>query len=177
MKRFPTERQESVRTRLWRLWYNLHPAIRGTGSWLSFMSTDWHEAHLRLGLNLRTHNYVGTIFGGAMFAATDPLYMVMLIKILGSDYVVWDKAARIRFLRPGKERLIARFLLTPAQIDALRARIQAEGAVDETFTITWLDRSSKPVARIEKTIYLATRTHHAARQKARRTAGTTSEAS
>jgi hypothetical protein len=33
--------------------------------------------------------------------------MIMLIKALGPDYIVWDKAATIRFLRPGRETLHA----------------------------------------------------------------------
>lgn len=165
---FPTERKESRQTRFWRLWYNLLPTIRGTGSWLTFMSGDWHEAQIKLGLNLRTINYVGTIFGGAMFAATDPLYMVMLIKILGKDYVVWDKAGRIRFLKPGKERLVARFEIPPKRIEAIRSKVAEAGAVDEGFIVTWVDKAGRPVARVEKTIYIASRTHHEQRMAARR---------
>jgi acyl-coenzyme A thioesterase PaaI-like protein len=167
MPAFPTERKESHQTRLWRLMYNLLPPIRGTGSWLTFLSGDWQEAHLRLGLNLRTRNYVGTIFGGAMFAATDPMYMVMLIKILGKDYVVWDKAGRIRFLKPGRERLVARFEIPPERIEAIRSKVAETGAVDESFTVTWLDKAGKPVARIEKTIYIATQAYHEQRIAAR----------
>ena len=162
-----TDRKESRRTRLWRLWYNLHPTIRGTGSWLTFMSGDWHEAQVKLTLNLRTRNYVGTIFGGAMFAATDPLYMVMLIKILGKDYVVWDKAGRIRFLKPGKERLVARFQIPARRIDEIKAKVAEAGAIDEGFIVTWVDKAGKPVARVEKTIYIATRAHHEQRMAAR----------
>jgi len=58
---------------------------------------------IRLPLIWRTRNYVGTIFGGSLYGAVDPIYMIMLIKALGPDYIVWDKAATIRFLRPGRE--------------------------------------------------------------------------
>src|SRR2546422_8429965 len=58
----------------------------------------------RLPLSWRTRNYVGTIFGGSMYGAVDPVYMVMLIKLLGPGYTVWDKAAAIRFRRPGRDR-------------------------------------------------------------------------
>jgi acyl-coenzyme A thioesterase PaaI-like protein len=131
---------------------------------LTFLSEDWQEAHLRLGLSLRTRNYVGTIFGGAMFAATDPLYMVMLIKILGPDYVVWDKAGKVRFIRPGKERLRARFELSPTDIAAIRDDVTEKGAIDRIYTITWLDHADRPVARIEKTVYIADKAYHQQRQ-------------
>jgi len=38
---------------------------------------------------LADENYVGTIFGGSMYAAVDPVYMLMLIMNLGKDYIVW----------------------------------------------------------------------------------------
>jgi acyl-coenzyme A thioesterase PaaI-like protein len=155
MKLFPTEAQESRSTRLWRLYFNLYPAIRGTGGWLRFLSGDWHEAHLSLRLNLRTYNYKGTIFGGAMFAAGDPLYMLMLIKIMGEEYVIWDKAASIRFLRPAKTRLRARFLLSPEAIAALKADIEREQEIDRTFSFEYVDAEGTVYARSERTIYLA----------------------
>ena len=168
MKLFPTERSESTYTRLWRWVYNVLPPIRGTGSWLTFMSGDWREAHLRLPLSLRTRNYVGTIFGGAMFAATDPIYMVMLIKVLdGSRYVVWDKSAKIRFFRPGKGKLKAHFLLSDAEVAAIQRQVDEERELDHTFTITWLDQRDRPVARIEKTVYVALRAHYEAKRRAK----------
>jgi hypothetical protein len=36
-------------------------------------------------LSWRTRNYVGTIFGGSMNSAVDPIYMVILIRRLGKD--------------------------------------------------------------------------------------------
>ena len=168
MKLFPTSRQESTYTRWWRFVYNILPPIRGTGSWLTFMSGDWKEAHLRLPLSLRTRNYVGTIFGGAMFAATDPIYMVMLIKVLGGDdYVVWDKSAKIRFLQPAKGKLKAHFYLPDRLVEDLKAQVAAEKSAHHTFTITWLNQQDRPVARIEKTVYIGDRQHYEAKRKAR----------
>nr|WP_298607956.1 DUF4442 domain-containing protein [uncultured Spirosoma sp.] len=54
----------------------------GTGGKILFWSSDWREVHVRLRRNIWTYNYVGTIFGGSMFSATDPFYMVMLLRIL-----------------------------------------------------------------------------------------------
>ncbi len=168
MKLFPTERTESTYTRLWRFVYNILPAIRGTGSWLTFMSADWKEAHVRLPLSLRTRNYVGTIFGGALFAATDPIYMVMLIKVLGGEnYVVWDKTAKIRFLQPGKGKLKAHFFLEESLVDKLKEQVAEHNSTNHTFTITWLNQQDKPVARIEKTVYIGDRKHYEAKRAAR----------
>src|SRR2546426_1166496 len=70
---------------------------------------------------LAHRNYVGTILGGAMYAAVDPFYMIMLIKLLGPGYIVWDKAAAIRFRRPGTTTLEARCAVDPAVLEGIRA--------------------------------------------------------
>ncbi|MGB0871607.1 MAG: DUF4442 domain-containing protein, partial [Solirubrobacterales bacterium] len=84
----------------WRM-FNFWPALRGTGMRVTRVTRDWTELDIRLKLNWRTRNYVGTIFGGSIYAAADPFFMVMILRQIGDDYVVWDKSARITFKRPG----------------------------------------------------------------------------
>ncbi|SRR5258708_33411836 len=82
---------------------------RGTGGRLQYIAENWSEARLDLPLSWRTRNYVGTIFGGSIYSAVDPIYMLMLIHRLGEDYVVWDKSASVEFKKPGRETLHAKF--------------------------------------------------------------------
>jgi hypothetical protein len=91
--------------------FNLFPAFRGTGARVTYISGDFRELHVKLPLSWRTRNYVGTIFGGSLYGAVDPHYMIMLIKLLGPGCVVWDKAATIRFRKPGRTTLFARFVI------------------------------------------------------------------
>ena len=78
---------------------------------MTYISSDFREARVRLPLTWRSRNAVGTIFGGSMYAAVDPLYMILLMHSLGREYVVWDKAASIRFRKPGRSTLFAQFLV------------------------------------------------------------------
>jgi acyl-coenzyme A thioesterase PaaI-like protein len=135
--------------------FNLFPAYRGSGGRIAYISEDYHEIHVKLPLNWRTKNYVGTIFGGSMFAATDPIFMVMLIKILGNNYVVWDKAANIRFKRPGKETLFAKFLITPEEISEIRTQLETTKSIDKIYKIELKNKAGKVHAIIEKTLYLS----------------------
>ena len=111
--------RESFRTFLSRHLFNAWPCYRGTGGRVTFIAGDWSEVRVRLPLSWRTRNYVGTIFGGSLYGAVDPIYMVMLIRALGPEYVVWDQAATIRFLRPGRSTLHATFRLEPDTVAAL----------------------------------------------------------
>lgn len=94
---------ESLRTMIMRWRFNFFPAYRGTGSRITCVAADWREVRIKLPLNWRTRNYVGAIYGGSRYGAVDPICMLMLIKILGPEYVVWDKAAAISFYVRKKE--------------------------------------------------------------------------
>jgi acyl-coenzyme A thioesterase PaaI-like protein len=121
--------------RLLRLRFNLYPAYRGTGARITFIADDWSEVHVRLPLNWRTRNIVGTIFGGSLYGAVDPIYMIQLMRGLGAGFVVWDKAATIRFKRPGRESLTATFRLTRAEVEAVRAEATANGRAERTYSV------------------------------------------
>ena len=95
---------ESFESRTLRWRFNLFPACRGTGARVKYIAANWLEARVELRLSWRTRNAVGTIFGGSMYAAVDPLYMILLMKALGRGYIVWDKAASIRFRKPSRAK-------------------------------------------------------------------------
>src|SRR5689334_16335515 len=109
---------ESFRTRLLRWKFNFFPAYRGTGARITYIASDFSEVRIRLPLSWRSRNYVGTIFGGSLYGAVDPIFMIMLIQLLGPDYVVWDKAAAIRFLKPGRTTLYATFKIDEEELTA-----------------------------------------------------------
>ncbi len=140
---------ESLRTRLTRHGFNVYPAIWGTGGRITYIASDWREMRVEIPLRLRTRNYVGTIFGGSMYAAVDRWYMIMLIKSLGPGYVVWDKAASIRFLRPGRSTLRAQLFLDEAELQFIRQALETERSVDRVYTVELVDREGAVCARGE----------------------------
>jgi len=112
----------------------------------------WTEARVRLPLWWRTRNYVGTICGGSLYGAIDPFYMIMLIKLLGREYEVWDKAASIRFRRPGRTTLHATFRIEAADLERIRADVERDGRSEPHFTIELVDEAGEVHATCEKVI-------------------------
>ncbi len=145
---------ESLKTRLMRWRFNFFPAYRGTGARITYIAADWREVRIKLPLNWRTRNYVGTIYGGSMYAAVDPFHMVMLIRILGSDYIVWDKAATIQFKRPGSSTLYATFILDDQEIETIKANLTQQPSVDRVYHVDLTDEDGVVYAAVEKTIYI-----------------------
>lgn len=124
---------------------------------MAYIAADWREVRIRLPLSWRTRNYVGTIFGGSLYGAVDPIYMIMLIKLLGPDYVVWDKAATMRFLRPGRGTLHATFRLTEGDLLALRADVEREGKIEREFTVDLVDAAGEVYASCRKLLSIRRR--------------------
>jgi hypothetical protein len=145
---------ESLRSRLRRWGFNFFPAYRGTGAQLTYLAADWREIRIKLPLSWRTRNYVGTIYGGSMYGAVDPFYMVMLINLLGPDYVVWDKAAAIQFERPGRSTLYATFLVARQETDAIVAGLAGQRSLERHYQVRLVDRDGIVHATVDKTIYI-----------------------
>jgi len=120
-----------------------------------YISDDFHEVKVKLPLNWRTRNYVGTIYGGSIYASIDPIYMLMLMHIIGDDYVVWDKAAKIRFKKPGRETLYADFSLTPEEIAEIKRLAETEKSIDRVYNLELKDKNGVVHAFIEKTLYIS----------------------
>jgi acyl-coenzyme A thioesterase PaaI-like protein len=138
----------------WRV-FNIWPAIVGTGGRVTRVTEDWTELDVRLPLSWRTRNYVGTIFGGSIYAATDPYVMVMLIRQLGDDYVVWDKSARVSFKRPGTATLYAEFRIPPEKTAQIKATVDAQNKFDFVYSLDLKDAEGRVYATIDKTVYVA----------------------
>lgn len=149
--------RESWRSMFTRWYFNIFPAFRGTGGRVTFISSDWMEVHLKIPLNWRTRNYVGTIYGGSIYGAVDPMYMLMLIKVLGSEYVVWDKSATVKFIRPGRQTLYARFKLGWGEIEYIKHMLEEEGSIDRIYPVELTNADGQVHARITKTIYISKR--------------------
>ena len=145
---------ESFKTRLVRWGYNLFPAYRRTGGKIIYIASDFKEIRVKLPLNWKTRNYVGTIFGGSMYGVVDPIYMVMLIQLLGKDYVVWDKAGTIRFIKPGRSTLFGRFTIDDRELATIRSKLESRPNLDRTYSTTLTDATGTVHAEIEKTIYI-----------------------
>lgn len=135
--------------------FNLWPCYRGTGGRVTYIAADWREVRVRLPLSWRTRNYVGTTFGGSMYGAVDPFFMIMLMKNLGPGFTVWDKAAAIRFRKPGRGTLSATFLLDEAELVEIRRLLLEQPKVDRTYAVLLVDENGAVHAEIEKTIHIS----------------------
>lgn len=138
--------------RAFRYFLNFFPAFRGTGGWVTHIAPNWSEMRVRLPLSWRTRNYVGTIFGGSLYAAIDPHFMFMLMHRLGPDYLVWDKGASVRFRKPGREQLYAVCRMPDEEIAEVKKLLESADKLDRTYTVDLVTADGVACATVEKIV-------------------------
>jgi hypothetical protein len=144
----------STRARKLQRWVNLYPPYLGAGVRVTRVSDDFRNVEVEMPLRFYNRNYVGTHFGGSLYSMCDPFYMLMLINILGPEYIIWDKAATIRFKKPGKGLVKASFHVTEEQITEIRASAEAQHKVEPQFQVVVKDAEGDVVAEIDKLLYV-----------------------
>lgn len=117
-------------------------------------SDDYREIDVCLKMHSWNRNYVGVHFGGSLYAMTDPFYMLMLMENLGRDYIVWDKAATVRFKRPGKGTVKATFAITESDLDKIRRETASGQKYEPVFTVQVIDAYGTVVTEVVKTLYI-----------------------
>jgi acyl-coenzyme A thioesterase PaaI-like protein len=133
---------------------NFWPPFFAAGIRVTKIEGDYDAIHVQLKEHFYNRNYVGTHFGGSLFAMTDPFFMLMLIKKLGPGYVVWDQESRIRFKKPGRGTVQATFTITPDTLETIRSSLGASGPIRHPFSVMIRNQQGEVVAEVEKTLYI-----------------------
>ena len=133
---------------------NLWPPFLGAGIRIKHIAPDMKSVDVEMKLRFWNANYVGTHFGGSLFAMTDAFYMLMLMANLDRDYIVWDKASSIRYRKPGKGTVRAEFRLTEAQLDDIREKLDTLPKYEPVFSVEIKDEQGTVIAEIVKVLHV-----------------------
>ena len=133
---------------------NLWPPFLFAGIRCTRLSPDFDAAEVTLHERWYNRNYVGTHFGGSLFAMTDPWYMLLLLRRLGPAYVVWDRRASIEFIAPGRGTVSARFDLGDARLAQIVEATRDGDKHLAQFGIDVVDAAGELVATVDKTVYV-----------------------
>jgi hypothetical protein len=135
---------------------NFYPPFLGAGI-RTRLSRDRRTFEVRMKLGFFNRNYVDTHFGGSLYAMCDPFFMLLLIPALGPEYVVWDKTATIRFLRPGRGTVRATFHIPEDRIEEIRREADRGASVEPHFTAQVIGEDGQVVAEVDKVLYVRRR--------------------
>lgn len=133
---------------------NLWPPFLGAGIKVKKISDSFNDITVEMKLTKLNRNYVGTQFGGSIYAMTDPFYMMILMKNLGKDYIVWDKSADIQFKQPGKGKLTAHFNISKEEMAKIKAAADNNYKTEPHFKVEVKDEQGNVVAEVDKVVYV-----------------------
>jgi len=133
---------------------NWYPPFLGAGIRVKHIAHDLRTIEVHMPLRFWNKNYVGTHFGGSLYTMCDPFFMLILINNLGSGYIVWDKAATIRFKKPGKGLVKAIFHISQQRIEEIRAQAESLGKVEPQFQAQVTDNEGNVIAEVDKLLYV-----------------------
>ncbi len=133
---------------------NIWPPFFFSGISILEISRDFRYARVRLKKKMLTSNYVGTLFGGSLFAMTDPFYMVMVMRNLGKGYIVWDKRSEIEYVSPGKSTVYAEFHLSDDELNEIKREVATSGKYLKWFDVDIKSADGTVVAIVKKQIYV-----------------------
>ena len=133
---------------------NFYGPFLGAGVRLEEMTKDYRYARVTMPLRFYNKNYMGTQFGGSLYSMVDPWYMLMLIKNLGRDYIVWDKGATIQFKKPGMGTVQAEFRLNQEIIEEIKLHVEENKKMDYIFKVEVKDQSGKLICEVDKVVYI-----------------------
>jgi len=158
------------RNAIFKTGFNLNIPYRRSSGRIYFVSDNLQTVKIKIPLSYKNKNYVGTMFGGSMSAATDPIYMIQLITILGNDYVVWDKAGSIKFKRPGSKTLYANFIITNELLEQIKSDINQHNEKDYHMKVDLTDKDGIIYAEVERVIYIASKDYYKRKRKSLKSA-------
>lgn len=170
MKQYETEKAESRRSRLMRMSFNFWPCIWCSGGKVEFIASDFKEVHVSLKLNIRTRNRVGTVYGGSIYSSVDPYFMLMFMQIMGKDYVVWDKGASVKFVRPIINKVKCRFLISDEMIEDVKHHVAMRGEYSFELPLHYEDAGGKVYAVFTKSVYVAAKDFYKKKLESRKAA-------
>ncbi|MFF5323244.1 DUF4442 domain-containing protein [Janibacter hoylei] len=133
---------------------NLWPPFLAASVHVDRISADFREFDVSLRMRPWSRNYVGTQFGGSLFAMCDPWWMLGALRCLGDEYIVWDKAGEIDFVSPGRTDVRTSIRITDELLDEIRA-----ATADGSKYLVWCDNDvvaedGTLVARYRKQLYV-----------------------
>ena len=134
--------------------FRVYPPFLFSGIRVTHLADDWTHARVELRERWFNRNYVGTHFGGSLFAMADPFWMILLLRRLGPGYRVWDQAGHIDFVKPGRGTVVADFVLDEATVEAIRAATAGGDKHLQWFDTAIRDAAGDTVAVVRKQVYV-----------------------
>ncbi len=135
----------------------LYPPLFFQRIWVKKFHKGFTGVDVVIHYSFFNRNSNGSIFGGTIFAATDPLYAFLFGQLFarkGYKTIVWLKSARIQYIKPAKSNLYIHIKLSEAEIEELAQELNEVGKIVKNFSIELRDKRGEICAIANNEVYL-----------------------
>ena len=133
---------------------SLYPPYLGAGIKLKKFNDDFTCFEVELKMKWFNRNLFGTHFGGSLYAMSDPFFVFIVLNYLGKEYVVWDKSAKINFIKPGKGTVKGKFKIEKSKLQEIKKEINIIGKNTYIFIGEIKNSDNEVIAKVEKEVYV-----------------------
>ncbi|WP_201787405.1 DUF4442 domain-containing protein [Acinetobacter sp. NCu2D-2] len=133
---------------------NHYAPYRGAGIEVDEMDLANYHIRVKMPLTRKNRNVVGVHFGGSLYSMVDPFYMLLLMHHLGPKYIVWDRAASIQFLAPGRGTVYADIRIDAEEVQTIIELAANHAPVYRNYSLNIVDESGVRIAEVQKTVYI-----------------------
>ena len=140
----------------------LYPPFFFQRIWVRRFDKGFTGVEVKINRSWLNRNHNGTIFGGTIFAATDPFYALLFDQQLqrkGYKTVVWLKSATVQYIKPGRTALFFRISVDGNDIREVEAALGEHGKAVKTFPVTVVDRNGDTCAIMHNEVYIRDARH------------------
>jgi acyl-coenzyme A thioesterase PaaI-like protein len=133
---------------------NIYPPYLGAGIKIEYIKDNWKELKVSMVLRWYNRNAVGTHFGGSLYSMTDPHIMLLLMNILGKDYIIWDKSAEIDFIKATKQKVFCTISISDEIIEEIKQQTEKNAKFLPEFMLDIVDSEGNLIAKVKKVLYI-----------------------
>ncbi|MFC5283929.1 DUF4442 domain-containing protein [Pedobacter alpinus] len=145
----------SPKTLKWVL--RFYPPLFFQRIWIINFGDNFKSVEVKINKSLLNINYNKTIFGGTIFAASDPFFAILFDQILtkkGFKVRVWLKSAHIQYLKPGNTNLYFKINITDADILDVEKDLKTVGKFIKTYPIEIYNKQGTLCAVVQNEVYV-----------------------
>lgn len=136
---------------------NLYPPLLFQRIVVKKIHKDFKGVDVKIVNSIVNRNYNGSIFGGTIYAATDPFYAILFDRILqekGFNVRVWLKSASINYLKPGTTNLYFTIQITEQMIAEAERELIENGKFVKAYPMELYDETGLLCATVMNEVYL-----------------------
>ena len=134
-----------------------YPPLLFQRIWVKKFHPGFRGVDVKISNSFLNRNFNGSIFGGTIYAASDPFYAILFDQLMqrrGFKVRVWLKSASIQYLKPGMTTLYFTAKITDQMIEEAEQSLLSTGKFVKAYPMELYNIQGELCANVMNEVYL-----------------------